>query len=101
VKQIATRKRVQIGLVILLVLVVGVAAWQVLRVREPTYQGKPLSFWLEEYNKNSLYPHNPTRARAKNAICQIGTNALPIFLEWAAAKDSVFKSWFAFLPQDA
>jgi len=85
------RKRVQIGLNGLLVGAVGLVVWQVLRVREPTYHGKPLSVWVEEYDKNFLSPDNPTRERAKRAICQIGTNALPILLEWAAAKDSVLK----------
>ena len=41
------RKRVYIALAVLLVTLAGVIAWQVRRLREPVYQGEPLSFWLE------------------------------------------------------
>jgi hypothetical protein len=35
---------------VLLVVVFGVLAWEVLRPHEPVYQGKSLSIWLAEYN---------------------------------------------------
>jgi hypothetical protein len=41
------RRRVYIALAVLLVMLAGVIAWQVLRLREPVYQGKRLSYWLE------------------------------------------------------
>lgn len=36
------RKRVQIALAVLLVAILGMIMWQVVRLREPVYQGKPL-----------------------------------------------------------
>lgn len=84
-------KRVQIALAVLLVAIVGVMMWEVLREREPVYQGKSLSQWLEEYNQNFLFLNSPIRAQAKSAVGQIGTNALPILLEWTAKKDSILK----------
>jgi hypothetical protein len=41
------RKRVHIALVVVLVILAGMSAWQGLRQREPVYQGKRLSVWLE------------------------------------------------------
>lgn len=41
------RKRV--ALTVLAIALVGVAARQVLREREPVYQGKRLSVWLQRY----------------------------------------------------
>ena len=43
------QKRVYIALAVLLVMLAGVIAWQVLHLREPIYQGKRLSSWLEAY----------------------------------------------------
>jgi hypothetical protein len=43
------RKRVRIALAVLLVAVGGVIASQVCRQREPVYQDKPLSVWLQGY----------------------------------------------------
>ncbi|MGO8928675.1 MAG: hypothetical protein ACLQU3_17540, partial [Limisphaerales bacterium] len=50
------QKRVHIALAVLLVMLVGVIAWQVLRLRErePVYQGKPLSVWLAIVYKAKL-----------------------------------------------
>jgi hypothetical protein len=43
------RKRVHIVLAVLLVALAGVIAWLGLRQREPVYQGKRLSVWLQGY----------------------------------------------------
>src|SRR5690348_9242696 len=40
-------KRFRIGLAILVVAIVGVVLWQVLRLREPVYNGKPISYWID------------------------------------------------------
>jgi HEAT repeat protein len=40
------RTRVKISLTVLLVLVVGTMLWQMLRPREPVYDGKPISYWI-------------------------------------------------------
>src|SRR5882672_11358501 len=38
------------ALAVLLIAIAGVIAWQVLRLREPAYQGKRLSLWLQRYS---------------------------------------------------
>jgi hypothetical protein len=72
------RKRVHIALAVLLVILAGVIACQVLRLREPVYQGKPLSVWLIAYGRDE-------------AVRQAGTNALPTLLRMLRAKDSALK----------
>src|SRR4051812_32664897 len=87
----ALRKRVSLTL-----LVCGVIGLIVLpRDKEPSYQGKTLTEWMNIY----CWPSNPTVAdmfprkiffegsevrqkEAADAIRQIGTNAIPTFLEW-------------------
>ena len=85
------RKPVTIALAIVMVALAGVIMWQLGCVWEPIYQGKALSVWLEEYDNHFLFLNSPSRDQAKSAIRQIGTNALPVLLEWAAARDSTLK----------
>jgi len=87
------RKRVQIALAVLFVAIVGGIAWQLLREREPVYQGRPLSAWLEQYGTNqwSLGQNGELEKQAETAIRQIGTNALPMLLERLRARDTRLK----------
>ena len=66
-------KRVQVALAILLVMLAGVIAWQAMRLREPVYQGKRLSFWLESLCK--AVGNQDEVDRAEQAIRHVGTNA--------------------------
>jgi HEAT repeat protein len=94
-------KRVQIALAVALVTLAGVIAWQGLRLRErePLYQGKRLSVWLEIAYKakwsRTHWPDNerPEQARtqAMHAIRHIGTNALPVLSERLHAQDTALK----------
>jgi hypothetical protein len=43
------QERVYIALAVVLVTLAGVIAWQMLHLREPVYEGKRLSSWLEAY----------------------------------------------------
>jgi len=79
------RKRVQIALAVFLVVVVAGIAWQVLRLREPVYQGKPLSVWLQSYSPDGDSPE------VDDAVHTMGTNALPALLGMLQAKDSKLK----------
>lgn len=76
------RKRVQIALAVLLVAILGMIMWQVVRLREPVYQGKPLSLWLQSYNADGDSPE------VDDAVATIGTNAIPALLGMLQAKDS-------------
>jgi HEAT repeat protein len=58
-------------------------AWFLLKPREPSYQGKPLSIWLLK----ALYS-GADDSEACNAIQHIGTNAIPTLLDYASARDT-------------
>ena len=79
------RKRVQIALALLLVAALGMVCWQVLGLREPVYQAKRLSLWLQGYNPDGDSPE------VDEALRTMGTNAIPVLLENLQAKDSVLK----------
>ncbi len=80
--------------ILLAVMVVGAAFFYAYqrRVVEPVYNGKPLSFWLENYdfppdgNQPSMV--NPDFLKADAALDHVGTNAIPTLLRMLAAKDS-------------
>jgi hypothetical protein len=82
------RKHVHIALAVLLVALAGVSAWQGLRLREPVYQGRRLSVWLEILRKERANGNDPY---AGPAIRHIGTNALPVLIEWLHARDTPLK----------
>jgi HEAT repeat protein len=103
------RKRVHIVLAVLLVMLAGVAAWQGLREREPVYQGKSLSKWLEDYTAlrgaftlggatvgfvgagGGMQGYRFDSAKVDAAVRQIGTNALPTLLRMLRVKDSALR----------
>jgi hypothetical protein len=64
------------------------AAWQGLRLREPVYQDMRLSVWLEILRKERANGNDPY---AGPAIRHIGTNALPVLIEWLHARDTPLK----------
>jgi hypothetical protein len=68
--------------------VLALAAY-VTRPREPVYEGKRLSEWLEDVKFGSA----SERRLAEAAIKAIGTNALPTFTEMLGARDSKLKLW--------
>jgi hypothetical protein len=83
-------------LLVLLAVVLGGFAGQVLRPHEPVFEGRGLSVWLRQYIVNSRWDpsgREPRRLRdeAEIAIRRIGPDALPIFLKMAAEKDSVLR----------
>ena len=83
------RKRVYIALAVLLVILAGVIAWQVMRLREPVYQGKRLSVWLEILIKERMT--GDYNDRGEQPIRHIGTNALPVLIEMLHAQDTRLK----------
>ncbi len=79
------RKPLEIALAVSLIAVGGVIVWQVLGEREPVYQRKPLSVWLEGYDS----PKNQQAwQQTDEAVRQIGTNALPQLLQMLRLTDS-------------
>jgi HEAT repeat protein len=104
------RKRIKIVLAGLLVAAISVLVWQLLRPREPVYEGQSLTAWLrrsagddEVASNDSDPPRDPAgaeryfeaareaelaRTHATNVIRLIGTNAIPQLLKLAASKNS-------------
>ncbi|EEF57880.1 HEAT repeat domain-containing protein [Pedosphaera parvula] len=70
-------------------LALGGITWAWVRSREPVYQGKRLSYWLEQYEKG-FKPGTPPPL-AEEAIRHIGTNALPVLFKMITARDSQAK----------
>jgi len=69
-----------------LVMLAGVIAWQVLREREPVYQGKRLSRWLAD-DDGSL----ESERNAQRAVVEAGTNAVPTLLRMLRQSDMPLK----------
>ena len=74
------------ALVVLLVALVGVIAWQVLRLRsaEPTWDGRSLKRWIAALGNSDA----DEEAHAFAAIEAIGTNGLPIIIRLLGTRDS-------------
>ncbi len=87
------RKSRRYLLISLLIAILGFVSWLLLsQPSEPIYQGKPLSFWCEQYTVNRfLSADNVLREQAETSIRAIGTNAVPTLLKMFRAKDSNFK----------
>jgi len=71
------------------------AAWFLLSQREPAYNGKSLSAWIDQryrYLPNARdLPDLAKAEEAQDAIRQIGTNALPSLLAMVRTRDSAIK----------
>lgn len=57
---------------------------------EPEYQGKTLSYWLDQLHPSTNY-NQSARNAAESVIGQIGTNAIPTFLRMLEERDSDLK----------
>jgi len=83
------RKKISIAAAILVSLITAVVLVSFRDVtNEPSYQGKPLSKWLENFFKLEP-PHDPPMPEAQIAIRSIGTNALPHLLRMFSEKMAV------------
>jgi hypothetical protein len=89
-------KRIQIALAVSLMILAGLSTWHGLSRREPVYQGKRLSSWLEAYRLYGVAGVETWQVRAEQqmadeAVRKAGTNALPTLLRMLRAKDSALK----------
>ena len=92
-------KRVFIALSVVLVTLAGVIGWQGLALREPVYQGRRLSDWLNAYRMYGLpgietWQVRVEQQKADEAVRRTGTNGLPILLRMLRANDSALKVKF-------
>src|SRR5690348_12848077 len=86
-------RRIVLGL-LCCVAIVGVvsAMWWLSRSREPVYQGKPLSVWLQNYGPNQGLATDQTAAKeSDDAIRHMGTNAIPFLLAMLDETDPKIK----------
>ncbi|PWU11987.1 MAG: hypothetical protein C5B50_22245 [Verrucomicrobia bacterium] len=93
----ANRKKTLLTAVVLIAVLGGIT-WEIVRVREPVYQGKPLTYWLERYTCSpEISPITPVdewsemvekaQRESETAILALGTNAIPHLLKLAAESD--------------
>ena len=78
-------------MVVLVLLVATAVAWLFLRRVEPVYNGKPLTFWAQQYGSNHWSGRKELAREAEFAVQQIGTNAIPFLLDLMQARDSDLK----------
>ena len=103
-------KRIRFVIALVVVLVLGCLALACFRAREPRYQGRTLSEWIEDGDKaynnfigdpnnNPFHPEtDPAWQAARVGVQKIGRDAIPFLVRWAQAKDSTLKvkvmDWF-------
>jgi hypothetical protein len=80
---LATKKTISKGWIVLVAVVIsGAILWTAIKTsdaNEPAYGGKKLSQWLVEVDYGQ---REAVRKVARDAIAQIGTNALPLILKY-------------------
>ncbi|EEF61661.1 HEAT repeat domain-containing protein [Pedosphaera parvula] len=83
-----------VGFVLILL---ALFAWQVMRPREPIYEGKSLSVWLEAYYPTTNQVSDSfEQFKANGAIKHAGTNAIPILLKMMRFKNRPLQDNIAF-----
>src|SRR5881396_431389 len=89
-------KRFRTILAVAFLIAVGVLVWKVWASGEPDYQGRALTFWIDQYQEHLLARGDSEQAvkrdQARTAIREIGTNALPVLLAMVGKKDSALKT---------
>ena len=80
----------RIFLLAVAVVVIAAAGWHLYATREPSYQGKSLSQWLEEGDSGGCCQTNEMQ-EVDRAVRAIGKQALPNLLQMLRVKDSWLK----------
>ena len=85
-------KRLRLILLLLLVVIGVLLAFQLFENREPRYQGRSLTQWLEGYSDGVASVDDPNlRGRideSRDAVRHIGTNAVPFLLKKLSARET-------------
>jgi hypothetical protein len=83
-------KRLSIAIGLILASVLGLLVWQVSGPREPVFEGRTLTSWLDHHVESSdaRPPYNsPGWKKADAALRSVGSNAVPTLLKMIRAKD--------------
>jgi hypothetical protein len=86
----STKRRLSLFSSVLLAGLLGLMIWRASVPREPVYEGRTLSSWLNHHVASSAArpPYNsPGWRQADKALRAIGTDAVPTLLEMISAKD--------------
>ena len=81
-------KRSYVVIAAVLLIGIGLATWQALRVQEPVYRGRLLSDWVVNGDPDAT----------AEAVRAAGTNAIPTLLRMLRAKDSSLDRFIRRLP---
>ncbi|MEI9863540.1 MAG: hypothetical protein WDN00_03090 [Limisphaerales bacterium] len=76
---VSFRKTIIVGLLAMAGFIEGCSSTSHPKSTEPTYQGKPLSAWLRDFDNFNLTPEQ--RAMVPEAIRQMGSAAVPFLVE--------------------
>src|SRR5581483_9804615 len=79
-------KRLRLIVMVVAVMVMGVVAIACFRAREPRYQGRTLSDWINSVE--STQDVDPDRQAASHAIKQMAAEAIPVLLKWVQSANS-------------
>ena len=82
------RTLIKLAVGLLFLALIGMLVWRGFSVREPSYQGRSMSVWLEDYNRAGAVDKT---GPVDEAIRAMGTNTLPHLLAHLKRKDSPLK----------
>ncbi|MBI3852359.1 MAG: hypothetical protein HY298_19050 [Verrucomicrobia bacterium] len=92
-------KRLRLIGILAVVILMGCLVFDLALLREPSYQGRTLTQWLEPEPQpkrrnpfNTRFERDPKSPEVQRAIKAIGTNAIPTLLKMIQAKDSLLKT---------
>jgi hypothetical protein len=85
------KRRIYLGLIVGVVLA-GMLVLLFNREREPEYEGKKLSYWVDQVSWATHVDEPERYRRASEAISALGTNAIPHLLKWIRYEPPVWKS---------
>jgi HEAT repeat len=74
------------------VLLLGWLGLSILLQREPSYNGKRLSDWAQQFGENNWGTNRVAAEEAKIAIQYFGTNGIPFFVDCMRKRDSILKA---------
>jgi HEAT repeat protein len=80
-----------VAVVVLAFLVAASIAWVFWHRVEPVYDGKPLTFWAQQYGSNNWSGRKELAFEAEFAVRQIGSDAIPLLLDLMQSRDSDLK----------
>ncbi len=84
------KRRIIASVIVVFVVVAGIALFT-FRSREPVYQERPLSAWLEDLDYGRPSFRREAVPQAEEAVRQIGTNAVPFLVRMTRCNDSPFR----------